>query len=278
MIFKAKSVKYIRIDGRTSSEQRNFFCREFQSKDDYRVAILSITAANAGLNLCAANLVVFAELFWNPGILVQAEDRVHRIGQADSVSVQYLVARGTADDYIWPLVQDKLNILSKAGLTRDDFSDASTKVMQTMDNSQSTILDLFRSDFIDDSPVIASCSIESLPESEMTASVQAETSKKTTVTNASSPVKKTSPGKKKTPIKFKGPRTELTPTKRQASLTDFFTSTPPKKILRLDDACGKAPEESPEDNAFTENSTQATADISQDDLVVLESVDWDDDL
>ena len=34
-------------------------------------------------------------------ILVQAEDRAHRIGQKDSVSVQYLMAQGTADDYIW---------------------------------------------------------------------------------------------------------------------------------------------------------------------------------
>jgi len=34
-------------------------------------------------------------------VLVQAEDRVHRIGQQDSVTVQYLIARNTADDYIW---------------------------------------------------------------------------------------------------------------------------------------------------------------------------------
>ncbi len=34
-------------------------------------------------------------------ILVQAEDRCHRIGQEDSVNVHYLVAPGTADDYIW---------------------------------------------------------------------------------------------------------------------------------------------------------------------------------
>ncbi|XP_060081169.1 SWI/SNF-related matrix-associated actin-dependent regulator of chromatin subfamily A-like protein 1 isoform X2 [Ylistrum balloti] len=100
-VVKAKvKQQYIRIDGKTSAEQRNYFCKKFQENDDYRVAVLSIMAANAGLNLSAANLVVFGELFWNPGILVQAEDRVHRIGQQDMVTVQYLVSQGTADDYI----------------------------------------------------------------------------------------------------------------------------------------------------------------------------------
>lgn len=59
-------------------------------------------------------------------VLTQAEDRAHRIGQQDSVIVQYLVAKGTADDYLWPLVQGKLDILSQAGLSKDNFHDADT--------------------------------------------------------------------------------------------------------------------------------------------------------
>lgn len=43
-------------------------CDAFQLKDNVRVAVLSITAANTGLTLTSANLVVFAELFWNPGV------------------------------------------------------------------------------------------------------------------------------------------------------------------------------------------------------------------
>jgi len=63
-----ENIQYIRIDGRTTSEQRHFFCQKFQTKDDCKVAVLSITAANAGINLAAASIVVFAELFWNPGV------------------------------------------------------------------------------------------------------------------------------------------------------------------------------------------------------------------
>lgn len=64
---------------------------------------------------------MFAELYWNPGVLIQAEDRAHRIGQKDSVLVQYLLAGGTADDVIWPMIERKLEVLGRVGLSDQDF-------------------------------------------------------------------------------------------------------------------------------------------------------------
>ena len=58
----------MRIDGNTASEKRQFEVARFQEKSSCKVALLSITAANMGINLHAASLVVFAELFWNPGV------------------------------------------------------------------------------------------------------------------------------------------------------------------------------------------------------------------
>ncbi|KAK0179340.1 hypothetical protein PV327_005100 [Microctonus hyperodae] len=118
-VLDGKKVQYIKIDGKTGPEKRKQYVDQFQNSEECKVAVLSITAANAGITLTAAHFVVFAELYWNPGILVQAEDRVHRIGQNSGVFIQYLVAKKTVDDFLWPLLQTKLKFLTNAGLNQD---------------------------------------------------------------------------------------------------------------------------------------------------------------
>lgn len=51
--------------------------------------------------LDVAALTLFSLSCFYIKILIQAEDRAHRIGQTSSVNVHYLVAKGTADDYLW---------------------------------------------------------------------------------------------------------------------------------------------------------------------------------
>uniref|UniRef100_A0A671YZ72 Zinc finger RANBP2-type containing 3 n=1 Tax=Sparus aurata TaxID=8175 RepID=A0A671YZ72_SPAAU len=98
---------YIRIDGSVPSSERIHLVNKFQSDPETRVAILSIQAAGQGLTLTAASHVVFAELYWNPGHIKQAEDRAHRIGQTTSVNVHYLIAKGTFDTVMWSMLNRK---------------------------------------------------------------------------------------------------------------------------------------------------------------------------
>ncbi|CAM9436857.1 unnamed protein product, partial [Hapterophycus canaliculatus] len=110
-VVKTGRVEYIRIDGRTKPKDRQDLVDTFQNNPSVRVALLGLTAAGIGITLTAASRVVFAELYWTPAQLLQAEDRCHRIGQATVVKVQYLVAKGSLDDALWPLIQEKIKLL-----------------------------------------------------------------------------------------------------------------------------------------------------------------------
>lgn len=73
-----------------------------------QVAILNIKAAGVGLTLTRASTVVFAELAWTPSEVQQAEDRAHRIGQSNCVSVQLLIVKDSIDELMWDMLQNKL--------------------------------------------------------------------------------------------------------------------------------------------------------------------------
>ncbi|KAG1680929.1 hypothetical protein FOA52_009888 [Chlamydomonas sp. UWO 241] len=106
---KAEHWGFVRIDGSVSDVKRQQAVSSFQSDPSIQVALLSIAAAGVGLTLTAASVAVFMELVWSPSLLLQAEDRLHRIGQtASSVQIYYLHGRGTADDLVWPTVNKKL--------------------------------------------------------------------------------------------------------------------------------------------------------------------------
>ena len=109
------SIAFVRIDGSTPASQRQQAVDTFQSSPAHRIALLSITAASNGFTLTVASTVIFAELFWSPAWLLQAEDRVHRIGStARSVNIQYILARLSIDELMWPLLTRKLDLLTQA--------------------------------------------------------------------------------------------------------------------------------------------------------------------
>ena len=81
----------MRIDGTVSQTDRSNNVDRFQNDPELLVALLSITAAAVGITLTAASTVVFAELHWTPALMVQAEDRAHRISQRSSVNCHYLI-------------------------------------------------------------------------------------------------------------------------------------------------------------------------------------------
>ena len=112
-LVKNNKIDYIRIDGTTKQDKRYEYVNLFQKKISCRVAILSIIAASTGITLNSAHIVIFAELTWTPSIMIQAEDRAHRIGQkSEFVDIKYLYGQETLDDFILDKLQKKLTIVS----------------------------------------------------------------------------------------------------------------------------------------------------------------------
>ena len=113
LLMKEKNIEYIRIDGNTKQDKRYDYVNNFQQNKNCKVAILSIIAASTGITLTSAHLVIFAELTWTPSIMIQAEDRAHRIGQkSELVDIKYLYGPETLDDFILDKLQKKLTIVS----------------------------------------------------------------------------------------------------------------------------------------------------------------------
>jgi SNF2-related domain/Helicase conserved C-terminal domain len=104
---------YIRIDGSTSPKERQAQIKKFQTDPSFRIAILGITAAGVAVTLTASSTVWFTELFWTPALMIQAEDRCHRIGQNSRVHCLYFVASGTLDDLLWKLLEKKFRDLGE---------------------------------------------------------------------------------------------------------------------------------------------------------------------
>ena len=102
--------KAMRIDGDTATELRHEYVKDFQA-GKYQVAVLSMLAAGTGITLTAASHVIFAELYWVPGVLMQSEDRIHRIGQEHPCHIQYVICENTLDPYIYKSIQWKLNTI-----------------------------------------------------------------------------------------------------------------------------------------------------------------------
>ena len=98
------------IDGSVPQERRAELVRDFQS-GKYRVLYLSITAAGLGITLTAADTAVFVEYDWVPANLLQAEDRINRIGQKSEVTYYHYL---TTKDPVERLILDK--IFEKVGL------------------------------------------------------------------------------------------------------------------------------------------------------------------
>ncbi|MGD8707572.1 MAG: DEAD/DEAH box helicase [Nitrosopumilaceae archaeon] len=103
---KLEEFSPVSIIGGQSDSMRQDQIDKFQ-KGESKLMIAGLRAGNVGINLTRAKYVIFAELDWSPAIHRQAEDRLHRIGQKNTVFAYYLIGNGTLDDHVANILVDK---------------------------------------------------------------------------------------------------------------------------------------------------------------------------
>lgn len=112
--FAARDLKTVSIRGEQSTPARQAAIDAFNSDPEVAVAVCSLTAAGVGVNLQAASNVVLAELSWTAAEQTQAIDRVHRIGQEESVTAWRIIAAQTLDARIAELIDSKQGLALRA--------------------------------------------------------------------------------------------------------------------------------------------------------------------
>jgi superfamily II DNA or RNA helicase len=112
----ARGLAYEYLDGGT--EDREACVRRFQEDPDCPFFLISLKAGGFGLNLTAADYVFLLDPWWNPAVESQAIDRAHRIGQTRRVMAYRIVARGTIEERVLELQEQKRG-LAEAILRED---------------------------------------------------------------------------------------------------------------------------------------------------------------
>jgi len=119
------------LHGGVSRKGRDEMVEDFQNNRNTKVFILSLKAGGTGLNLTAASNVIHYDLWWNPAVEAQATDRAYRIGQKRNVMVHRFITKGTFEEKINKMLQEKKKLADLTVATGEkwigDFSNSELK-------------------------------------------------------------------------------------------------------------------------------------------------------
>lgn len=102
----AREIRWDMVVGGQAQSKRQAAIDAFQGEGTLDVLLYSIPIAT-GTTLTRSSEVLFIERMWRPADQLQAEDRVHRIGQDQKVQITYLDAEGTIDMKLAHLLMEK---------------------------------------------------------------------------------------------------------------------------------------------------------------------------
>lgn len=117
-ILQPKIWKSVRIDGSQGIKKRQEQVDLFQA-GKAQIFLISLKAGGVGLNLTAASYVFIMDPWWNPAVESQAIDRAHRIGQKNTLTVYRPVIKGSVEEKVLELQEQKKQLFNDL-LAQDD--------------------------------------------------------------------------------------------------------------------------------------------------------------
>eukprot|EP00004_Rigifila_ramosa_P023964 TRINITY_DN6827_c0_g1_i1.p1 TRINITY_DN6827_c0_g1~~TRINITY_DN6827_c0_g1_i1.p1 ORF type:complete len:1231 (-),score=308.94 TRINITY_DN6827_c0_g1_i1:64-3459(-) len=127
-----KKYSYERLDGSVRGQERFLAIERFKSSETF-VFLLSTRAGGQGLNLAEADTVIFFDSDWNPQVDLQAQARVHRIGQKKVVKIIRLVTQNSVEQVMLKRAVRKLQ-LSHAVMADDTHTPTHTSPHTNLDS------------------------------------------------------------------------------------------------------------------------------------------------
>jgi len=125
-------IKAVTLTGDDSLTKRQKAVDEFQNDPNIKCFIGTTAAAGVGINLTAANLVIFSSLPWNPALKGQAEDRAYRNGQLRVVIVKILLIEDSIDTMMWNMIQFKQDLATDILNPEEQEAKAKTEFVKAM--------------------------------------------------------------------------------------------------------------------------------------------------
>jgi len=136
-VLERLNLGHVTLSGNVPTPKRGALIERFFEDDKCKI-FLSTDAGGVGLNLQAASLVVNLDLPWNPAVLDQRIARAHRHGQAHTVNVINLVAKGTIEERMLDTLAAKRDVFagvfgSEEAPGEITFHDTGQSLIQKMD-------------------------------------------------------------------------------------------------------------------------------------------------
>ncbi len=120
----AGNLTVYRFDGRMSRSERQKVLERFSEKkqDDSKLVVLliSLKAGGVGINLTSSSYAFMMDPWWSPSIEDQAMDRLHRMGQTESVTIVRFIVENSIEEKMLRIQDRKRKIGEAVGANEEE--------------------------------------------------------------------------------------------------------------------------------------------------------------